>query len=157
MGKYAAKTDVSSERSIAEIQKTLTRYGATSFGYAYESTRAQVVFSMAGRRIRFELELPDKTHHKFTRTAVRNWKRTPVDSERAWEQATRQKWRALALAVKAKLEAVDSGIATFEEEFLAYVVLPNGKSVGMIIAPQLDEIYASGKMPLLLGDGDSIQ
>jgi hypothetical protein len=45
---------------------------------------------------------------------------------KAWKQAYHQRWRALALAIK----AVESGIATFEEEFLAHIALPNGSTVG---------------------------
>lgn len=51
-------------------------------------------------------------------------------AEKAWEQATRQRWRALHLVVKAKLEAVESGITVFDDEFLAHIVLPDGGTVG---------------------------
>jgi hypothetical protein len=57
---------------------------------------------------------------------------------------------ALALAIKAKLEAVESGIATFEEEFLAYVVLPDGQSVGQHVLPNIEQAYVTNKMPPLL-------
>lgn len=73
--------------------------------------------------------------------------------EKAYEQACRQRWRALNLAVKAKLEAVSSGIASFEEEFLAHIVLPNGKTVGNLLVPQLGRAYLENKMPPLLGYG----
>jgi hypothetical protein len=33
------------------------------------------------------------------------------------EAETRRRWRALALAIEAKLEVVDTGIASFEHEF----------------------------------------
>ena len=64
-----------------------------------------------------------------------------------WEQAQRSRWRALLLVIKAKLEAIDAGIATFEDEFLAYTMLPGGETVGEWIAPQLDDVYATGVMP----------
>jgi hypothetical protein len=66
------------------------------------------------------------------------------------EVARRQRWRALALAIKAKLEAVESGIATFEEEFMAYIVLPDGQTVGEFLSPQIEAAYSSGRMPPLL-------
>lgn len=46
-----------------------------------------------------------------------------------WEQACRQKWRALALLVKAKLEAVDAKISSVEEAFFADIVMPDGRTV----------------------------
>ncbi len=67
-----------------------------------------------------------------------------------WEQACRQKWRALYLVIKAKLEAVESGISCFEDEFLANIVLPDGSLVGNFMRPQIEQVYSSGNMPALL-------
>ena len=47
--------------------------------------------------------------------------------------------------VKAKLEAVESGIATFEDEFMAYTMLPSGESVSEWLAPQLEAAYDPDK------------
>ena len=52
---------------------------------------------------------------------------------------------------KAKLEAVESGIATFEEEFMAHIVMPNGKTVGEMALPLIESAYKTNKhVPLLL-------
>src|SRR5262245_44396717 len=75
---------------------------------------------------------------------------SPDAAFKEWEQACRQRWRALALAIKAKLEAVESGIATFEEEFLAYVVMPDGQTVGQHVLPNVERAYSTGQMPPLL-------
>jgi hypothetical protein len=56
----------------------------------------------------------------------------------------------LALVIKAKLEAVASGITTFEDEFMAHIMMPDGLTVGKHIKPTIAAAYASGKMiPLL--------
>jgi hypothetical protein len=149
--RYAQSTAVTSDKSRSEIERTLTRYGATGFIYGWEETQAVIAFQMQARRIKFHLPMPDKADREFTHTENRGTKRSPEDAARVWEQAGRQRWRALALAIKAKLEAVASGITTFEEEFLAHVVLPNGKTVGSAMIPQLNHAYSSGKMPPLLG------
>lgn len=62
----------------------------------------------------------------------------------------RQRWRALALVIKAKLEAIESGITTVDAEFLAHLVLPDGRTYGEFALPQIDEVYRSGAMPPLL-------
>ena len=62
-------------------------------------------------------------------------------------------WRALVLIIKAKLECIESGLSTVEEEFLASVVLPNGKTVGSYVAPALAKAYDSGQMPRRLLPG----
>jgi hypothetical protein len=64
-----------------------------------------------------------------------------------YEKATRQRWRALALVIKAKLEAVESGITIFEDEFLAHIVLPDGSTAGDWMRPQIAKAYDKNKMP----------
>ena len=58
MSKYAAQTIVPVDRSKAEIEKILMRYGASSFAYGWEGSRAMVGFQMNGRRIVFKLGMP---------------------------------------------------------------------------------------------------
>lgn len=150
MARYAQNTDVSSDRSRSEIERTLSRYGATGFMYGWNANEARVAFEMEGRRVQFNLPLPDRNSREFTHTEQRRMKRTEAQADKAYEQAVRQKWRALALVVKAKLEAVESGITSFEEEFLAHIVLPNGSTVGQFMLPQVARSYETGNMPPLL-------
>jgi len=70
-----------------------------------------------------------------------------------WEQACKGRWRALFLAIKAKLVAVSEGISTVEEEFLAWMVLPNGRTAGEHFLPQIERAAESGDMPKLGWDG----
>ncbi len=58
--------------------------------------------------------------------------------------------RWLALVIKAKLEAVESGITMFEEEFLAHIVLPDGKTAGEHVIPAIESSYQTGKVKALL-------
>ena len=147
MSRYAQNTDVSSDRSRAEIEKTLSRYGAESFMYGWQNGTALVAFEMSGRRIKFHLPLPDKAEFSQTDTGR---ERAKTQIEKAYEQAVKQRWRALALVIKAKLEAVEAGITHFEDEFMAHIVLPNGSTFGEFMVPQIASAYDSGKMPPLL-------
>lgn len=149
--RYAANTIVSADKSRAEIERCLVRYGATGFTYGWQGSMAVIGFEAKNRRVAFFLPMPDKTSKEFTHTAGKGQRRTQEAGLVAWEQACRQRWRALALAVKAKLEAVEAHITTFDDEFLAHMVLPNGKTVGQTIQPQLEMARSSGKMPPLLG------
>lgn len=139
---YASKTSVPIERSQAEIRKILSKYNASGFAFGEQGERSIVMFEMEGRRIRFILPMPQVPSPNATLASVRTY-----------EQLCRSRWRSLVLAIKAKLECVDSGIATLEEEFLAHIMLPNGQSVGQAMIPQIGSAYASGKMPPLLGYG----
>ena len=55
---YAEKTNVSTEKSRGEIERTLQRYGADQFMYGWDNDRALVGFRMAGRQIKFLLTMP---------------------------------------------------------------------------------------------------
>ncbi len=151
MPRYAESTSVPADRSRAEIERTLERYGADGFMYGWEDRgrRAVIAFRAAGRNIRFELEMPDPDDREFSETPTGR-SRSEKAARTAWEQACRQRWRALALVVKAKLEAVSAGISVFDEEFMPWIVLPDGSTVGDQVLPRIEEAYLSGKMPKLL-------
>lgn len=152
MGQYAANTAVSQEKSRAEIETTLRRYGADAFSYGWAEQSAVIAFRAQNRQVRFEIAMPDRNDPKF-KTYKRGYNvhyRTPEAAIAQWEQACKQRWRALALVVKAKLEAVDAGISEFEEEFLAHIVLPDGSTVGKQIAPYIEKAYVDGQMPKFL-------
>lgn len=150
MGTYAAGTEVPSDRSRAEIERTLARWGADSFAYMTSRTQAQIAFEYDGKRIRFVLPLPDRDAREFTVTPTGK-ARARAAADAAYEQAVRQKWRALNLVVKAKLEAVESGISSFEQEFYANLVLPSGQTVFEATMPQVARVLAAGDTgPLVL-------
>jgi hypothetical protein len=148
--RYAERTDVSSDRSRAEIERTLRRYGATAFAYGWDAEAATLMFEIAQRRVLFRLPMPDRNERRFTHTPTRGQRRDPGSQEREYEQSVRQRWRALALVIKAKLEAVAADITTIEQEFLAHIVLPDGRTVGQHTAPAIAAAYETGEMPALL-------
>ena len=145
---FAEKTQVPVDRSKAEIEKVLSRYGAGQFAYGWDGNRIMVGFQMNNRSIRFVLDQPNRALYSKDKYG---YTRSAVAIQKDVDQAQRQKWRALLLVIKAKLEAVESGISEFEEEFLAHIVLPNGQTVGKWLAPQIEKVYENKKMPLLLG------
>jgi hypothetical protein len=147
--RYAENTDVSTERSRAEIERILHRYGADQFMYGRKPDASMIAFSMNGRDVKFVLPMPNREDFANTELGKRR-KDSAID--KAHEQGCRQAWRALKLAIQAKLEVVEAGIACFEDEFMAYTVLPNGKTVGEMIKPQIKEAYESKRMPALLPD-----
>lgn len=132
---YAARTSVPVERTRAEIERLVVgTHKATQYVALIATTppRAMIQFTLHDRIVRLELPLP----------------MTPSTAAR--EQAYRARWRALLLVVKAKLEAVAAGVTTFEEEFLAHIVVPGGQTVGQWMRPQIAEAYRSGAAPKAL-------
>lgn len=148
---FAEGTSVPIERSKAEIESMLIRYGADQFVSGWGEHEAKIQFRAKGRYVRFVLPIPPKTEKRFTRQARYDWKpRTQGEALKAWEGELRRLWRALALVVKAKLEAVQSGIVGFEDEFMAHIVMPDGKTVAEHARPMIASAYESGKVVALL-------
>lgn len=150
MPKYAESTDVSSYRSREEIERLLTRNGAEQIIFGVQSGKAILAFAASGRQVRFILPLPNRNDPEIKRTPERGTVRSRDAQEKAYEQAVRQKWRALAISIKAKFAAIEAGISIFEREFFYDTVLPGGQTVGEYMLPQIQKCYESGTMPDML-------
>ncbi|MGE0768969.1 MAG: hypothetical protein AB7L90_21205 [Hyphomicrobiaceae bacterium] len=155
MAKFAEGTKVATDKSRVELEGLLQRYGADSTAVFNSRGEAAVAFEMRGRRILFRLKMPDQDDARFTHRqgGFRGKEARSADGARtAWEQACRERWRALVLAVKAKLVSVEEGVETFEEAFMAHVVMPDGRTVSEHVKPRIAQAYSEQKMvPLLPG------
>ena len=125
---YARRTKVPVERSRLQIEAMMQARGADQFFSGADKDRALLAFRIQGRHMRFVLPLGDARS----------------------QQQIAARWRALWLVVKAKLEAIDIGITTIEEAFLAETVLPDRQTVAEVMLPQIEHAYGTGKMPPLL-------
>jgi hypothetical protein len=128
---YAERTKVEASKTRVEIENLLRKAGATRIGIITEPTAAVVIFEAHDRRLKFTIRLDER-----------------VDAKGA--QARRSQWRALMLCIKAKLESVASKIETFEEAFLAHVVVGDGQTVYEHVRPKLIGIAKTGHMVPLL-------
>lgn len=148
---YAATTQVPVERTKAELDRVLGRAGATAIVSGSDTTSgiAFVQFMAQGRGVRLVLRFKPGSDREFTHDPSGK-KRTPEKAWDCWQQHTRTRWRQLLLIVKAKIEAVECGVATFEEEFLAQMVLPDQTTLGEALLPALDDIRSRGLVSTLL-------
>lgn len=140
---FAKRTEVTVDRSRAEIERLLQRFGAEGFAYAWEGGQETVGFVYAAKRVRLSIPLP---------------KRESYRSEDAWSKERRRRFRVLVLAVKSLLVAVEEGLIGFEEAFLSWFVTPDGATVAEKVIPQLEEVARRGLLPPLMlppaGDRD---
>lgn len=125
--RYAEDTRVPAEKTRLEIEALMQKRGADQFFSGADKDRAALAFRINDRQMRFTLPLTDCT-----------------------PQQIRARWRTLLLVIKARLEAIDIGIVSFEEAFLAETVLPDRSTVAETMVPQIENAYRSGKMPPLL-------
>ena len=132
---YAKDTIVPVAKTRGEIEALLERAKAKQYGTAvdYDQLTARVQFRLHDRVVRFTVALPDR--RKYSNSNAR------------LERAERQRWRALLLVLKAKLESVESNIETFEDAFLAQIVLPNDRTVTEMITPAIAAAYENSSMP----------
>lgn len=134
--RFAERTSVPAGKSRSDIEDLLRKHGATQTFTGTDSDN-QVLhcgFSIEGRQVKMRA--------------------TTANGKGPAEQRERQAWRALLLLVKGKLEMIAMGYTTFEVEFLANLVLPNGSTVADDVLPKVAKAYESGKMPNLLPSGE---
>lgn len=140
MRRYAEGTSVPVDRTEAEIKKLLVRHGGGGYMFGQSQGKALLAFEMKDRRLRFIVPMPE-----LNKTGTNEGK---VKAEE------RRRYRALLLVLKAKLEAVESLIVTFDEEFLAHIVIEGNTTVGDRMVPAIPQALKSGgKLPPLLGAG----
>jgi len=152
--RYARGTDVPIDRSEVEIKRTLSRYGADDIVSGQSSRRgiAFVQFHYRDLPIEARIPIPSRDDPEFTETPTGK-ERSASSAMNEWEKACRQRWRILLLLIKAKLEAIESGVASPEEELLGWILLPDGETVGRKFLPHVRSAVEGGKLPKLLIDG----
>lgn len=152
--RYAAATNVAVEKSKAEIEGLLIAHGADNImtGISRAQCVAFVAFSLEGRQVKLVLPLPDIA--KIPRKRVRRGDgaelgdRTDEQIAKEWEQQCRQRWRALLLVVKGKLEMIEIGASSVDREFLADFAMPDGRVLWEAIAPQLIDMQQVPQLPV---------
>jgi len=124
--RYAERTTVSAGQSQNEVKDLLRRFGANQIAVYEDEIKSAVAFRMEDRLYRITVPIPTGKNPR---------------------QEERRAWRLLLLLIKAKLEAVREGATTFEREFLADMLTPDGSTVYEWTLRPLQLAYESGKMP----------
>ncbi|MBT1001794.1 hypothetical protein KIH31_04190 [Paenarthrobacter sp. DKR-5] len=146
---YVRGASISSSAFRAEIQAMLTVYGAAGFRCGLEDGRAAIVFIAGKRQFRFILPLTGPVGSSSGTTGDPLQPRSSDTAGKAKEDAARRQWHQLSLLIRAKLDAVAAGITTFDQEFLAYMVLPGGTTVFDAVTPAVSNAYTPGGRPPL--------
>lgn len=153
---FAETTTVPVEKTRAEIETLLKKKGATKIGYMADSNQAVIMFECSKRQVRFELPMPSIAD-KSIRCDGRGYVRSDKSKMDALAQEERRRWRVLLLTIKSRFEFIDTGLSTFDAEFITNIVVPtpNGAMpIGQFMLPQIERAYANGTpVPFLLGEG----
>lgn len=145
---YAKGTGVAPEKSRVEIERLLVKHRATQHGVNFDNEKgvAIVIFTISKRVVSFMVDMPKRDQFKGARNGY--W---PTESkiDDLWQQAIRERWRVLLMALKGKFAAVESGIETFEQAFFYHLQVPGGGTVGEHVMPRYQAAMAAPGTPLL--------
>lgn len=147
--RFAEGTTVPVETTKSELERLLKGYGADAILMGWDGPIHQLAFRLQGMHVRYSVERPDRRDSIVTSYPSGKPRPLHLQAEAAAAEE-RRRWRALLLIVKAKLEMIASGDATFADEFLPHVMLADGSTIGEWAGPQIEEVYRSGGMPSLL-------
>jgi hypothetical protein len=140
MSRYAQGTTVSIEKSEIEVRRVLQKYGATKFGTMVEPEQATIFCELKNRRVQIVVPMPTKKEKAWMYASP-----AKVDAER------RRRWRVLLITLKAMLEAVESGLMSFDQAFLAFIEVPGtARTLGDELVPRLNALYAGASLKALL-------
>ena len=148
--KFADRTSVAVEKSKAQIEALVMRLGAQEYATHNAPDLQAIGFRINNLRVRFDLPIVPVKDYKRYKHGNHYRDRTERQAWDAWDQELRRRWRALLLVIKAKIEAIDTGITSFEQEFLPFIVLAGGKTIAETVIPQLED-RTKGNIPLLPG------
>ena len=136
MAKYAKNTTVPASKSKVQVQELLVNYGIDEFFFGTSPRGDGIGFKYEGRVYKHNVPMPD--HDDYA-------------TDKQYEQAVRQRWRIFYMSLKMKLEEIQSGGMTFEDQFLAMMVLPDGTTVSDFMRlPENVAMLQKSKMPRLL-------
>lgn len=126
---FASGTTVAADKTKQEIERLVADHGGKQFFSGWKDDNTAVVgFRASDRIVRLELPLPPQPHR------------------RGDDDEIRRRWRCLLLALKAQFTVVETGVKTFEQAFMADIVLPNDQTVYEAAHAALATMYQSGKM-----------
>lgn len=154
-------TTVNVMKSLDRLRKVLSEFGTSQFSYREDFDNDEgnlifVEFKYDRWPVSFKLNV-DSVAMLFLEQNPWSTKRRCSETEyieRAVEQAKLDTMKMLVEHVATMIDAVRNGGASFEQLFLAYFKLKDGRTVGEHLLPALDTMLDTGEIPLLKGLGN---
>ncbi len=113
-------TTVAVEKSQADIRRMLKSHGCESFEFGEAEIDGQTWARLVRIKVPHKTPDPHELRKKAQRARTQE-RRLAIVSE-AEEQEAKRIWRVIAWNLKARMEAVQEGVETFEEAFLAHLL-----------------------------------
>jgi len=147
-------------KSLEKLRKTLRKFGASQFVYRedFDADGGNLIF-VEFRYDRYPVVRRisvDSIAMLYLEKNPWSTKRRCTETEyidRVLEKSRTEAMQMLVEHVITLAGIVDAGGATFEETFLGYFKLKDGRTVAQHLLPALDEMVDTGQIPLLKGLG----
>jgi hypothetical protein len=154
---YAEGTTVPAERTRLEIEQLITKFVGDKGrrGVGFENGCAIIYFEKDTWAVQMKVRMPTSEEAAKIKNPLGRYRGPASPAQQAaWlEQQTKERWRQLLLVLKAKFTAYEHQIETFEQLFMAHLVV-GGQHVGEQLLPALKRIAATGReTPLQLTAG----
>lgn len=128
---FMESTEIAPEKSIAEIEACLAKYGATAILKDYEKGEIEALsfrIKVGTQEVPFRLPCRWKAIEEiFHKRADRYASEREVESRKA--KARRVAWRQILRWVQAQMALVETSMVKVEEVFLPYIQGPGGQTV----------------------------
>lgn len=123
----------SGAKAMEEIQKTLQRFGCSSFGHMTDFEGGKLIVQFKYK------DMPITVEASFQGYAVAWLKENPWTPKKRmtkvqWENQAREKGNIAVYSIlrdwiKGQVTAIECGILSFEGAFLGQILLPSGKTI----------------------------
>lgn len=139
-------TATSGDKAMAEIQRILQRFGCARFGTMtdWEAGVLMVQFEWRGQRVSFPANFKGYAAAYLNEKPYTSRMRcTKAEYEaKALEIGSIAVYSILRDWIKAQVVAVETGLISFEEVFMAHVLLPSGQRL-------IDHAKATNLLPMI--------
>ena len=162
----ASKTTGVPERSPAEIEATLKRYGAEAFAYAFDGRRQVATFRAGGRIVRFDVLMPpsDFTHDRAGRSHTAKQAEDAHSATRPWIASSRNRSMVPSKRPGSMCGAIEPGLRPTGQARSrsrcgsdAVCLLRNLENLALTGAPDLEGLVGSCATPVLMPVGTTIR
>lgn len=126
------------DRAIAQLQRTLEKFGCASFGTMTDAERGVLIVQFRHRDRMVSIEASWKGYAKAILNS-HGWN-TRSQEERALAQARLSVCSVLRDWIKGQITAIECGVLSFEAAFMPHILLANGKRI-------IDKIQADNLLP----------
>lgn len=123
MSRYAEGTEVSVDKSLAEIRSHMNRWGAEGFMHSEDPDTGNVRLGFRLRGAFYRFDLPTPSRAKFSGRFA----------DTQYQAEIRRRWRVLAAFTKAQLFGIEEGLIGAEKALLPFRVLAGGDTLSELM------------------------